>query len=131
MSLPSSSVPTTELGFNTTGTPRTSLVGIPSDVVLICIVTGKLLGSTFAKNISTPVKNAPSISSFVSTSEGASIFPPTTNVWASGSKNSTSILSAIFKLLTSNPTFVEVSISVTKSVVKTSFCHLSTDPFEI
>ena len=130
ISLPSSSVPTTESGFKVTVLPITLLVGIPSWVVLIWILTGELLGSTFAKYISTAVKYAPSISSFVSITDGASILPPTANVWASGS--SKSAVSITFStLFTLNPTFVVRSMSVTKSVDVTSFCHLSIDPFEI
>ena len=85
MSLPSTSVPTTESGERTTGVPITLRVGIPNSVVLIWKVIGADFWSHLAKNTSTAVKNAPSISSFVSISDGASMLPPTTNVWARGS----------------------------------------------
>ena len=64
---------------------NTNLEGLSSPVtVLIWHLTG-CSSSIVAKNISTAVKNAPSLSLFWLTAEGASTVPPTTKVCATGS----------------------------------------------
>ena len=72
-------------GFNVTGFPKITLVGVPNCTVLISHVTGAVPISFLAKKTSTAVKYAPLISSFALIAFGASIFPPTTKDCASGS----------------------------------------------
>ena len=67
-------------GLSVTGSPITSLVGVPSSTVLISTLTGLLLLSLLAKNRSTAVKYAPLVSSFAPVgSEVVLILPPTVN----------------------------------------------------